>query len=73
MSTAFTLSTLSSLSVENVTKAAPGLLKFLQLYLLKDREVNINKMILNMGIRRMHTCIMVEEAVDAVNHFVGKI
>ena len=41
MLTAFTLSTMSSQSLEDVSKAAPGLLKFFQVYVFKDREVII--------------------------------
>ena len=39
--TAFTLSTMSNKSLEDVAQAVPGLLAFFQLYVFKDRKVKI--------------------------------
>lgn len=42
MNTVFTLSTLSTTSIEEVAEGAPNAVKFFQLYIYKDREMTKN-------------------------------
>lgn len=59
------MSTMSTTSVEDVTKAAPECIKWLQLYVYKDRDVSVRL------IRRAETCGFKALVVTVDTPFVG--
>lgn len=65
MGCVYIMSTMSTTSVENVTESAPGCIKWLQLYVYKDRDVSLRL------IRRAENCGFKALVVTIDTPFVG--